>query len=102
MTQSRGDRPFQFGIRRLLLLTTAVAIIIALLIRIDAPLFVQAGAAAFTSWIIMRGPRLVSIFSQLRKRSHQLAQQRATLVADALKAKQDLDENDVAAEYERT
>ena len=72
----RLDR-FQFGIRRLLILTTAVGLIIAVVIRIVPDLFRPAVAAYFflASWIIMRSPYVYGRLSELRMQMRQVKPQ---------------------------
>jgi len=92
---------FQFGIGRLLVLTTAVAGISALSVRIDVPWLFQSVVAGYfmflAVWIIVRVPSLYGRFWELRKRSHQIAEYRLTLERDVLSAKQAVDETKVAA-----
>jgi membrane protein YdbS with pleckstrin-like domain len=96
---------FQFGIRRMLVLTTAVAVIFALSARINVPWLVQSVVAGYfiflSVWIIMRVPSLYRRFCELRKRSHQIAEHRLTLKREALNAKQALHGAKVAARRER-
>ena len=90
----RSER-FQFGIRRLLILTTMVGLIIAVVIRIDAlSLFRPVVAAYFiflASWTIMRLPHVYGKFSDLRKRSRQVKKHRRDSEIDVLHAKQAAD-----------
>lgn len=78
--------PFQFGILRLLILTTAVAMIIAVSTRIAAPFLFQAVLAAyllfFVCWIIMRAPNMVRNLSELRQRRRQQQRHRIELESD--------------------
>ena len=87
--------PYQFGIRSLLILTTAVAVIIAMSIRIDAPTLFQALVAGyfifFVGWMIMRVPTLYRNFSELRKRWRQLKRHRIESELDASKRKTSAD-----------
>ncbi len=89
----------------MLVLTTAVAGISALSVRIDVPWLFQSVVAAYfiflAVWIIMRVPSLYARFWELRKRSHQIAEHRLTLERDALNAKQAADGTKVAAQSER-
>ena len=89
----RTTDQFRFGIRRLLILTTAVAVIIALSVRIDVTWHIQTMVAGYlllvVGWMIMRVPSLYGKFWELRKRSQQVAEHRLRLEKEALKARQD-------------
>jgi hypothetical protein len=102
MPKSSGR--YQFGIRRLLILTTAVALIVVISIRLAAPRLVQVVVAAYfvflVGWMIMRLPSLYVKLAELCKRADQVAERRVTLEADALKAKQAADAPGGAAESE--
>ncbi len=100
----RSDR-FQFGIRRLLILTTAVGIIIAVVIRIDARNLFRPVVAAYliflVGWIIMRLPHVYARFSELRMRSRHVKKHRRDVERDALHAKQAIDAARIAAQPDR-
>ena len=84
--------PFQFGIRRLLILTIAVAVISAVASRINAPMLFQTVVAAYfiflIGWAVMRVPSIWTNFSKLRERSRQLKERRVESLQEARKAKQ--------------
>ena len=87
---------FQFGIRRLLILTTVAAVVSAWAAHHNAPVFLQAVLAAylmiFTGWVIMRVPSIWDKHSALRERWRQVKQRRIELETTALQAKQAIDE----------
>ncbi|HUG67591.1 MAG TPA: hypothetical protein VMM76_07560 [Pirellulaceae bacterium] len=78
---------FQFGIRRLIILTSAVAVVMAVSVRLDAPQVAQWAFAAylalFVGWAVMRGPNMYAKFIEARARRHQLMQRRSELESEA-------------------
>ncbi len=78
---------FQFGIGRLIILTSAVAVVMAVSIRIDAPQFAQWVFAAyllmFVGWAVMRGPSVYANVAEARDRNHKLMDRRSELDAEA-------------------
>ena len=61
---------YQFGIGRLIILTTAVAVVMAVSIRLDVPQLAQwcfAGYLAFfVVWSVMRGPNMYAKLAEIR------------------------------------
>ena len=58
---------FQFGIGRLMALTAAVAVVMAVSVKLDVPQFAQwcfAGYLVFfVGWAVMRGPNMYATFA---------------------------------------
>lgn len=78
---------FQFGIRRLIILTSAVAVVMAVSVRLDAPQVAQWAFASylafFVGWAVMRGPNMYADFVETRARRRQLMQRRSELESEA-------------------
>ena len=78
---------FQFGIGRLITLTSAVAVVMAVSIKLDVPQFAQwmlAGYLAFfVGWAVMRGPDMYAKLRDARERRRKLKQRRRELESEA-------------------
>ena len=78
---------FQFGIGRLLVLTTAVAVVMAVSIRLDVPRFAQWCLAGylvfFVVWVVMRGPDMYAKLRVAREQRRMLKQRRNELESEA-------------------
>ncbi|MEO8495930.1 MAG: hypothetical protein ABI614_12720 [Planctomycetota bacterium] len=78
---------FQFGIGRLIVLTSAVAVVMAVSIRIDAPQFAQWVFAAYfamlVGWAVMRGPSVYAKIIEARSRRREVQQRRNELESEA-------------------
>jgi len=74
---------FQFGIGRLIILTSAVAVVMAVSIRLDVPRLAQwvfAGYLAFfVGWAVMRGPNMYAKLRDARAKRRMLKQRRGEL-----------------------
>ena len=85
--------PSQFGIRRVLVLMTAVAACCALVVRLNAPWIVQVSLAVylilFAGWMVLRIPSLYSKFASLRARSREIADRRRKLKSEASQSQQE-------------
>lgn len=81
------SKRFQFGIGRLIILTSAVAVVMAVSIRLNAPQFAQwcfAGYLVFfVVWAVMRGPDLYAKIRDIRDRRRMLKQRRGELESEA-------------------
>ncbi len=77
----------QFGIGRLIILTSAVAVVMAVAIRLDVPQFAQwifAGYLVFfVVWAVMRGPDMYAKILDARDRRRMLKQGRGDLESEA-------------------
>jgi hypothetical protein len=86
------DSHFQFGIGRLIILTSAVAVVMAVSIRLDAPQFAQwcfAGYLAFfVGWAVMRGPEMYAKLCVAREKRRKLKQRRGELESEAAELRQ--------------
>jgi hypothetical protein len=84
---------FQFGTGRLIVLTSAVAVVLAVSIRLDVPQVVQwvlAGYLAFfVAWIVMRGPNIYAKLLAARNRRCWLDQRRSELEREAAELRED-------------
>ncbi|MCA9146866.1 MAG: hypothetical protein H6821_05650 [Planctomycetaceae bacterium] len=80
---------FQFGISRLIILTSAVAVVMAVSIRLNVPQFAQwmlAGYLAFfVGWAVMRGPNMYAKLCVAREKRQVLKQHRSELESEAAK-----------------
>jgi hypothetical protein len=80
---------FQFGIGRLIILTSAVAVVMAVSIRLDVPQVAQwmfAGYLAFfVGWAVMRGPDMYANLCVAREKRRKLKQHRSELESEAAK-----------------
>ena len=78
---------FQFGIGRLIVLTSAVAVVMAISVRLDAPQFAQwvfAGYLVFfVGWVVMRGPNMYAKLVEARGQRRQLKRRRSELETEA-------------------
>lgn len=78
---------FQFGIGRLIVLTSAVAVVMAVSIRIDAPQIAQWVFAAYfavlVGWAVMRGPIAYAKIIEARNRRREVEQRRNELETEA-------------------
>ena len=78
---------FQFGIGRLLVLTSAVAIVMAVSIRLDVPRFAQWCLAGylvfFVVWVVMRGPDMYAKLRVAREQRRMFKQRRDELESEA-------------------
>ena len=78
---------FQFGIGRLLVLTTAVAVVMAVSIRLDVPQFAQwcfsGYLVFFVVWGVMRGPDMYAKLRVAREQRRMLKQRRNELESEA-------------------
>ena len=78
---------FQFGIGRLIILTSTVAVVMAVSVQLDAPQFARwvfAGYFAFfIGWAVMRGPNIYAKMVEARDRRHKLKQRRSELESEA-------------------
>ncbi len=78
---------FQFGTGRLIILTSAVAVVMAVSIRLDVPQFTQlvfAGYLAFfVGWLVMRGPNMYAKLAEARGERRTLKQRRSELQSEA-------------------
>ena len=78
---------FQFGTGRLIALTTVVAVIMAITMRLNAPHVAQIVLGAyftfFASWIVMRGPSIYANWFELRKRRQEIKDRRRKLEGEA-------------------
>ena len=81
----------QFGIGRLMVMTAAVAVIMTISIRINAPLIAQGLLAGylffFAIWAIVRGPSVLADLGYLNRRRRQLKQQREDLERELKQAR---------------
>ena len=81
------SKRFQFGIRRLIALTTAVAVVMAICVRIDASQFVKwvfAGyLTVFVAWAVMRGPNVFDKLREVREQRRKVEQSRDELKSEA-------------------
>jgi hypothetical protein len=79
----RQGAPFQYSIRRLMVLTTVVAIVVGVAWSFDFPELFRAALAVyfltFAVWAVVRGPRLYADLRRLRAEHRRLAQRRARL-----------------------
>ena len=77
----------QFGIGRLIILTSAVAVVMAVSIRLDVPQFAQLCFAGylvfFVGWSVMRGPDMYAKLRDARDRRRILNQRRSELESEA-------------------
>jgi len=77
----------QFGIGRLIILTSAVAVVMAVSIRLDVPQFAQLCFAGylvfFVGWSVMRGPDMYAKLSDASKQRRKLKQRRDELESEA-------------------
>ena len=73
----------QFGIGRLMVLTAAVAVIMSVAVRLNAPRIAQGLLVGylffFALWAVMRGPRVYADFVDLNRRRRQIKQRRSDL-----------------------
>jgi hypothetical protein len=80
---------FQFGIGRLIILTSAVAVVMAVSMRIDASQFAQwiltGYLMFFVGWTVMRGPDMYAKIRETREQRRKLKQRRHELESDAAK-----------------
>ena len=78
----------QFGTRRLIALTSAVAVVMAMSIRIDAPALTQVVLAAyfmfFVGWAVMRGPSVYANLVEVGSLRRKLKDRRCELESEAL------------------
>jgi hypothetical protein len=78
---------FQFGIGRLMILTSAIAVVMAISIRIDAPQIAQwaftVSLALMVAWMVMRGPGVYAKIIEARNRRRKGEQRRNELEAEA-------------------
>jgi len=78
---------FQCGVGRLIILTSAVAVVIAVSIRLNVPQFAQwmfAGYLAFfAAWAVMRGPDMYAKLCVAREKRRKLKQRRGDLESEA-------------------
>ena len=83
---------FQFGVRRLLILTTTVAVIMAITIRQVMPALFRTVVAGyfvtFAFFVILRGPTVYRRLSSWRARLRELKTQRLDLQREVSKLKQ--------------
>ena len=74
---------FQFGIGRLMVLTSVVAIAMTIAVRINAPRLVQGLFAVYlvslAGWTVMRGPTVVSGLRSIHFKRRELQERRAEL-----------------------
>ena len=77
---------FQFGIRRLIVLTLAVAVITAFSVRIDVPKLGQLVLATYcmflVGWTVLRGPAVCADLLEARRRHRQLKERRRELESE--------------------
>ena len=89
---------FRFGVRRLLILTTTVAMIMAITSRLVMPSLFRAVVASyfaiFAFFVIMRGPTVYRRLSAWRGRLRKLKTQRLDLQREVSKLKQIDDESE--------
>ncbi len=90
-----GNIRFQFGIARLIILTTVIAVVIAISIRIDAPKLTQGIVAAYflfvVVWVVMRGPTVAAGLTDVYRRRGKLKDRRAELEREVLGQKRNRD-----------
>jgi hypothetical protein len=77
---------FQFGIGRLIILMSAVAVVMAITVRLDAPQVAQwvfAGYLAFfVGWAVMSGPNMYAKLAEAREQRRMLQQRRSELESE--------------------
>ena len=82
---THSDR-FQFGIGRLMVLTSIVALVMTVSIRISAPIIAQALFACYAifmaGWAVMRGPKIVAELIEVNGKRKQVAQRREELMRE--------------------
>jgi hypothetical protein len=85
------NRRRQFGIRRLMVLTAAVAVVITISLRIDAPRLAQGVLAVYfislVGWAVMRGPTVCANLAEVLEQRRQLKQRRIELESKAQELK---------------
>jgi hypothetical protein len=73
----------QFGIGRLMVLTTVVAVIMTIAVRINAPQVAQGLLVGyllfFAFWAVIRGPSIYADLTDINKRRRQIKQRRSDL-----------------------
>ncbi len=78
-----NQNQFQFGIGRLLVLTTVVAIVIAISSRLNGSRLIQGLIVIylvfFFGWIVMRGPNVIAGLVGFYKKRHRLKSRRKEL-----------------------
>ena len=74
---------YQFGIRRLFILTFTVAVMLTVAVNLSSYKIGQALIGTYflilTVWIVMRGPYVYTELKKLEQRRHELEQQRSEL-----------------------
>jgi len=79
---------YQFSIRRLLILTSVVAVVMAVSIRLGASQVMQGLFAAYfvflAGWAVMRGPNVYANLVAARRRRSKLKERRLALESQAL------------------
>jgi ABC-type transport system involved in cytochrome bd biosynthesis fused ATPase/permease subunit len=78
---------YQFGILRLIVLTTATAAVLALVMRMHVPIALQLALACYflliVGWLIFRGPRVAQRLGQAASQRRRLQQEREELLQSA-------------------
>jgi hypothetical protein len=81
--------PYRFSLQRLVVVTTAMASAMAVARLLKGPELLRALVVGYlfilVTWVVLRGPYVISLFKQARRRRHELQDERRQFTVELQK-----------------